>query len=118
MRYGKFVAAGAACLTAGMLFSAPAEAQSRLTPAASSAMSAETHLFTAQQLIEAAEKDVAKEKAEDAAKKKDAAKTLTKDLEKKMETKDASKDAATFHAKKVRLTWPIVPGAVRYQSCC
>ena len=115
MRYGKFVAAGAACLTAGMLFSAPAEAQSRLTPAASSAMSAETHLFTAQQLIEAAEKDVAKEKAEDAAKKKDAAKTLTKDLEKKMETKDASKDAATFHAKKVRLTWPIVPGAVRYQ---
>ena len=81
MRYGKFVAAGAACLTVGMLFSAPAEAQSRLTPAASSAMSAETHLFTAQQLIEAAEKDVAKEKAEDAAKKKDAAKTLTKDLE-------------------------------------
>ena len=123
MRYGKFVAAGAACLTAGILLSAPAEAQRHLTPVASPMMS-ETHLITAQQLIEAAAKDVAKEKAEaakgkagteDAAKKEDAAKTLTKDLEKKMETKDASKDAAAFHAKKVRLTWPIVPSAVRYQ---
>ena len=94
MKHRTFAVAGAALLTAGFLLSAPAEARRH---AESAATTTET-------------REVAQT-------------TLTKDLAKTVEpkdtaketAKDTTKDAAAFHARKVRLTWPAVPSAVRYQ---